>query len=133
MNRPRAEPSFLTLDAGALIAVDDGNRHVMATLRRAREDSWQILIPAGVLGQVWRSPARQASLAAFLKWRNARIEPLTGNLARQAGVLCGRRGTADVVDASVALCALQHGGRVLTSDPGDLLHLAPSLRVVAVI
>jgi hypothetical protein len=36
------------------------------------------------------------------------------------------------VDASVALCALARGTAVVTSDPDDIAHLAPSLSVFAV-
>jgi hypothetical protein len=127
-----AEARHATLDAGALIAIDRRDRRVWATLELARRDQWMLLVPAGVLAQVWRHPHTQAQLAWFLKWRNVTIEPLTGDVARRAGLLCGRRGTADVIDASVALCARDHGGRVLTSDPDDLLHLIPSLHVVEV-
>lgn len=120
-NPPRA----MTLDAGALIAIENRDRRVWATLELARRDDWQILIPAGVLGQVWRNPARQAVLASFLKWRQVSIKPLTADVARAAGILCGMTDTRDVIDASVALCARQSGGRVLTSDPEDLRRLLP--------
>jgi hypothetical protein len=115
-----------------LIAIDRRDRTVWAILDLAREDGWEILIPTGALAQVWRAPARQARLAAFLKWRLVRSEPLTEEVARRAGILCGQRGTADVVDASVALCARDHGGPVLTSDPDDLRALLPSLNIVVV-
>ncbi|MBI2939027.1 MAG: PIN domain nuclease [Chloroflexi bacterium] len=126
------ELRWLTLDAGALIAIDRRDRRVWATLGLARWAQWVILVPAGALGQVWRNPATQAQLAWFLKWRNVRVEPLTEGVAKAAGLLCGLRGTADLVDASVALCAWNHGGRVITSDPADLLHLIPSLHVVGI-
>ena len=124
-------PKYVTLDAGALIAVDARDRRVWATLEIGRRDGWTMVVPAGALAQVWRDPPRQANLAAFLRWRGIRIEPLTEHVARRAGVLCGRRGTRDVVDASVALCAHDLGGRVMTSDPDGLLHLVPTLRIVA--
>lgn len=125
-------PRSITLDAGALIAIENRDRRVWATLELARRDEWQILVPAGVLAQVWRNPARQALLAAFLKWRQVSIKPLTADVARGAGMLCGRSGTSDVIDASVVFCARQNGGRVMTSDPEDLRRLLPSLTIVEV-
>jgi len=50
--------------------------------------------------------------------------------ARAAGELCGRTGTADVIDASVLLCALARGDRIVTSDPGDLRRLDPAVPVI---
>jgi hypothetical protein len=45
-------------------------------------------------------------------------------LAKQVGELCTKAGTADVVDASVALAAARPGVRTLyTSDPDDLRRL----------
>ena len=125
-------PRSITLDAGALIAVENRDRRIWATLELARRDEWQILVPAGALAQVWRDPARQALLATFLKWRRVTMTPLNADAARGAGILCGRSGTSDVVDASVAWCARQNGGRVMTSDPDDLRRLLPSLTVIAI-
>jgi hypothetical protein len=47
------------------------------------------------------------------------------------GVVCGRAGTTDVVDASVVVCARQRGHQVVTGDPGDLLSIDPDLAVIA--
>jgi hypothetical protein len=44
-------------------------------------------------------------------------------MARQAGVLCGRAGTSDVVDASVVVLAHQLRASVLTRDAGDVERL----------
>lgn len=52
--------------------------------------------------------------------------------ARVAGVLCGRRGTSDVVDATVALCAREHDHHVVTSDPEDFAILDAQLSVIVV-
>ena len=38
-------------------------------------------------------------------------------------------GTADVVDAIVIAAAVQHQAPVVTSDPGDLTHIADSIGV----
>jgi hypothetical protein len=60
------------------------------------------------------------------------VEPLNEPLAKAAGVLCGRSGTADVVDASVVLVAQRRKALVVTSDPADLRRLDPDLEVEAV-
>jgi hypothetical protein len=51
--------------------------------------------------------------------------------ARAAGVLCGRAGAEDVVDASVVICARARDHAVVTADPGDLAALDSELRLVA--
>jgi hypothetical protein len=128
----------LVLDAGALIALDRNDRSVWAMLRNAADDSAQLSVPAGVIAQAWRDGSRQALLARALV--HCDEVPLEGSLARATGLLCGRAGTADIVDASVALIAAaqsQAGPTALvTSDPTDLRHLlqklGASVRLVAV-
>lgn len=53
--------------------------------------------------------------------------PLDGAEAKAAAALCGRAGTADVVDASVVVCARSRGHAVITGDIGDLSTLDPTL------
>ncbi len=126
--------SGLTLDTGALIAIDRGDQDVRALLRRARAHGWPIVIPAGALAQAWRGGTRQARLVGFLGTRREGpvLHPLDGTAARAAGELCGRTGTADVIDASVVLCARSHGHHVVTSDPRDLEDLDGTLSIVIV-
>jgi hypothetical protein len=121
--RTRTSDQGLTLDAGALIALDRGDRRILCLLQLAHADRRRIRIPAGVLGQVWRNGSRQALLARFLRARDVEVLPLDETLARAAGELCGAAGTSDVIDASVMLVARTHGDGVLTSDPGDLRKL----------
>jgi hypothetical protein len=125
--RARTPHQGLTLDAGALIALDRGDRRVLFLLQLAHADRRPIRIPAGVLGQVWRNGSRQALLARFLRAREVEIIALDDTLARAAGELCGAAGTSDVIDASVMLVARTHGDGVLTSDPGDLRRLDPAI------
>jgi len=119
----------LVLDTGALIALDRNDRTVWAMLRNAADDSAQVSVPAGVIAQAWRDGSRQALLARALT--DCDEVPLEGALARATGLLCGRAGTADIVDASVALVAAarsQTGPTALvTSDPTDLRHLLHTL------
>ena len=86
--------SGLTLDAGALIAFDRGDREVVALITVARRERAVLSVPAGVVAQVWRDGRRQARLAALLASSTIAIEPLTDARARAAGQLCGARGTS---------------------------------------
>lgn len=51
------------------------------------------------------------------------VEPFDEQLARSAGVACGRAGTSDIVDAAVVVGASTRGDLVVTSDPADLRRL----------
>lgn len=119
----------LVLDAGALIALDRNDRSVWAMLRNAADDSAEVSVPAGVIAQAWRDGGRKALLARALG--HCDEVPLDGPLARATGLLCGCAGTADIVDAFVALIAAarsQSGPAALvTSDPTDLRHLLQTL------
>ena len=99
----------MTLDAGALIAFERGDRRVVALVIQTRAERATLSIPAGVIGQVWRDGRKQARLARLLGSDSVEIVPLDDERARSAGQLCGRAGTADVIDASVALCARARG------------------------
>jgi hypothetical protein len=122
----------LTLDAGALIAFDRNDRRVVGLLVRALALGQSLAVPAGVVGQVWRDGRRQARLARFLGSNQVEVEPLDDQRAREAGQLCGARGTRDVVDASVVLCAKARSHRVVTSDRADMRALDPSLGLIEV-
>lgn len=136
MNRSHRDRSLepfrgFTLDAGALIAVERGDHTVGVLLHEAAVEGVPVVIPAGALAQAWREGRRQARLARLLKDTRYSVLPLDEPEAKAAGELCGARGTSDVVDASVVLCARQRGHVVLTSDPDDLRRLDPHLRLVA--
>jgi hypothetical protein len=120
----------LVLDAGALIAVERGDRETAAVIEVARQENRAVTVPAGVVGQVWRGGGRQVRLARLLNARDVLVEPLTDVGARAAGVLCAAAGTADVIDASVVLVARRHGATVISSDRADLEVLDPTIRLV---
>jgi hypothetical protein len=122
----------LTLDAGALIALERNDRRVVAVLARAVELGYALAVPAGVVGQVWRDGRRQARLARFLRGDRLEVEALDDQLAREAGQLCGAKRTHDVIDATVVLCARRRGHRVVTSDPADIRRLDPNLAMTVV-
>lgn len=120
----------LVLDAGALVAVERGDRRTAAVIEVARQDRRPVVIPAGVVGQVWRGGAGQARLARLLNARDVSVQPLTDAVARASGVLCGVAGTSDVIDASVVLAARARRATVISSDRADLESLDPTLPIV---
>jgi hypothetical protein len=122
----------LTLDAGALVAVERNNRYVMVLLELARGNGLAVTVPAGALAQVWRDGRRQARLARLLALPEVEVVPLDEPRARHAGQLCGQCGTSDVIDASVVLCARERRQQILTSDVDDLRRLDPSAAIVRV-
>jgi hypothetical protein len=109
---------MIVFDTGALVALDKGDVYMRARFDEATEADLPILVPTVAIAQAWRGGPRQARLAKALR----STEPVSfDELAKAAGELCGKAGTADVVDASVALVAARPQVRVLyTSDPDDL-------------
>ena len=121
----------LVLDAGALVAVDRGDRPMMARLAVARQHGLELRSNAMVVAQAWRDrQGRQASLARLL--RAVDVRAISHEDGRQAGALLGQAGTTDPVDATVVLLA-RPGDRILTSDPDDLTRLASAAGNSAVI
>jgi hypothetical protein len=116
----------VTLDSGALIALERGSGRMIALLHEVAARSGRVRVPAGVVGQAWRDGARQAVLARFLRSSQVEINALDADLARACGELCGAAHTSDVVDASVVITARQHRDTIVTSDVVDLRRLDPS-------
>jgi hypothetical protein len=110
----------LVLDAGALLAVERGDRDMIALIKRERIAGRIPLTHGGVVGQVWRGGARQALLARLLPGLDVR--PLGEALGRRAGQLLARTKTTDVIDAAIALLA-SDGDELVTSDPKDMRRL----------
>lgn len=123
--------SALVLDAGALVAVDRGDRAMIARLRVAQQHGVELRSNAMVVAQAWRDRhGRQASLARLL--RAVDVRAVYHQDGRQAGALLGVTGTTDPIDATVVLLA-DPGDRILTSDPDDLTRLAAAAANRAVI
>lgn len=124
--------SGVTFDAGALIALDRGDRRVIALLARVKERGARVTIPATALAQAMRNPARQAHLARLIRQPNTDLVPLDGPDATSTGLLLARSRTSDIVDAHVVICARRAGQAVITSDAGDLRKIDPRLQLVVV-
>jgi predicted nucleic acid-binding protein len=129
--------SGIILDSGALIGLERGDRTLYALLRRAMDRDDEVIVPSGVLAQVWRGGPRQARLASMLRKHNVRIAELDATTARLVGRLLGHNGTADVVDTSVVIAArMAAAGAVklpiVTSDPDDITRLDPTIPLIVV-
>ena len=124
--------SALVLDAGALLAAERGDRTTAARLKAAQQGGLELRSTAVVIAQVWRDPAgRQARLGQLLKAVDVRS--VDQAIGRDAGVLLGRAGLRDAVDATVVAVSAA-GDRILTSDPADIRALvAASGRAVLVV
>ena len=102
----------LILDAGAFVAIERGDRDLLARLMREQLAGQGPVTQPGIIGQVWRGGrGRQVLLARALSL--VRVVPLDSVLGRRAGELLALSGDGD---------------RVLTSDPDDLRHLAAAAR-----
>ena len=110
----------LVFDAGALIALDRGDRGSIALLALAAHQGSEAITSSACVAQVWRDPARQVRLTRALQ---GFIEfPLDELAARRCGLLLAKAHTSDIADAALALL-IQDGDTVLTSDPHDIEHL----------
>ena len=130
MGRPRRRAggcatdrvSGVTYDSGALIAAERGERRMWARHRALLLRRVIPVAPAPVVAQCWRGTPRQAQLARLLA--GCEIETLDDVRARATGVLVGRAGTADIVDACVVEGALRRQNLIVSSDEGDLNSIA---------
>jgi hypothetical protein len=112
----------VVLDAGALAGVEHGDRVATGVMRDELAELRVPLTHAGIVAEVWRGGrGRQARLAQAL--RGVEIRPIDDELGRRAGVLLGRIGRADVMDAALVLLA-ENGDAILTADPDDLREFA---------
>ena len=106
------------LDAGAFVAVERGDRMMLARLKVAQQAGFTLRSTGVVITQVWRDPSgRQATIARLLK--SVDVKAVDERLGREGGILLGAAGLADAVDASVVAVSAA-GDRIVTSDPDDI-------------
>jgi hypothetical protein len=122
----------MTLDAGALIALDRGDKRVIALLHQGLAQGFVFRVPSGVVGQAWRNGRVQVTLGRFLRTEEVEIIPLDDQLARSCGELCGAANTSDIIDASVVILARERRDAIVTSDPSDLRRLDPTAPIIAI-
>jgi hypothetical protein len=122
----------MTLDAGALIAIEKGNSRVAGLIHRAIGEGMTVAVPTVVIAQVWRGGARQALLGSFLA--RARLDIVGYSLedAKAVGAKIAECGHTDVVDVFTVLYANDHGHAVVTSDPMDIGKIGPRIKPILV-
>lgn len=122
----------ITLDTGALIALEGRGSRMAKVLHEATAGRVRITVPAAVVTEWWRGASRRSLgvLAMFT------VEPLSESLAKLAGESLAVVSTATAVDAIVMASASLRGDVVYTTDVGDLVRLRdachPNVRVVRV-
>ena len=110
----------LTLDTGALIALERRDRRMVAALAAAQRDDLSVVVPAPVLVEWFHGKPKRINEVLDA----VQVEDLTERIARIAGeALIGLPGCVGVVDAVVMASAAQRGDYVYTSDLPDLQHL----------
>ena len=123
---------MITLDTGALVAIERRRRPMLAFMTEALERGARITVPTCVVGEWWRSQRGPAGriLEAVV------VEPLSLPLAKLAGETMALVRGASLVDALVVASAAQRGDLVLTSDLDDLSRIRdrafPRVRLRAV-
>lgn len=116
----------LVLDAGALIALERGDRAMWRRFKAALAVHETPITHGGVVGQAWRAGGpRQTLLARALT--SIEIRPLDERLGRAAGGLLAATRGSDVIDAALVLLA-NDDDQIVTSDLDDLAPLARAAR-----
>jgi predicted nucleic acid-binding protein len=115
----------MILDAGALIALERNDRAMIARLVAAHAADDDLRSNPMVIAQVWRGTRRQANLARLLAMID--VIPIDDTLGRRCGELLAKTSTADPIDASVVLTAVD-GETIVTSDVDDIQQLARAAR-----
>jgi len=121
----------LTLDTGALLALERRRQRMRKVIDVATRDAVPITVPVVVLAEWWRG---RNDLRDLIR-RMVTVEPMQEPLAVVAGeALAAVRG-ATLADAIVMASAAQRGDIVYTSDVEDFQRLQaffPAVRVLAV-
>ncbi len=124
--------SGLTLDTGALVALERRDLRAWRLVAAARADGERVTVPASAITEWWRG--QRGPVASLLDAFD--VDPLGRRLARIAGEALARVGRGPrAIDAQVMASAASRGDRVLTGDVGDLERLRavfPSVRVLRV-
>lgn len=110
----------LTLDTGALIALERKDPRTTALIAVTQRRQQLVTVPASVVVEWWRGQRGPIAnlLHAFI------VEPLSLPLARLAGAALGRcAGGPSTTDAVVMASAAQRGDAVLTGDFEDMQKL----------
>ena len=116
----------ITLDTGALIALERAHKGMRTRLVNALRDGQVVTVPAVVLSEWWRGgTSRQRAILDAVE-----VEPTWEHLCKLAGEAIGALTETTVVDAIVMASAAQRGDVVYTSDFEDLDRLHTHFRRV---
>jgi predicted nucleic acid-binding protein len=121
----------LTLDTGALIALERRRHRMRKVIDVATRDALSITVPVVVMAEWWRG---RSDLRDLIR-RMVTIEPMHEMLATVAGEALATVPDVNVADAIVMASAARRGDIVYTSDFDDLQRLRtafPGVRVLAV-
>lgn len=124
----------LTLDTGALIALERRRLRITRRIRAAVVAQDSVTVPSPVVAEWWRGGSRQQRFLDLFRPKGISVEPTSFELARLAGEAMAATG-ASVVDAIVMASAARRGDVVYTSDPKDLQRLQgffPAVRLFGV-
>jgi len=122
----------LTLDTGALIALEKSRKGMGEVVRAATADGVRIIVPAIVLSEWWRgrTDRRDYVLGMFeVKDVDAKIGKLAGEALARLGRDVDDRIT---IDATVMATAALHGPSLFTGDRDDMDRFSgffPSVRL----
>lgn len=128
----------VTLDTGALIAVERRRKRIREVLSTAHADGTKVIVPAVTVAEWWRgrTDARERIL------RMVTIEAMDGKLAKLAGEALASLSRHSVavdagltVDAIVMASAALSGSVVYTQDYDDLVRFQgffPDVRLLTV-
>lgn len=117
----------LTLDTGALIALERRDGRAARLVAATRGQGGRVTVPSAAVVEWWRG--QRGPVARLLDACD--VESLDEELARVAGEALGKvRSGPSIVDAVVMASAARRGDRVLTGDHEDLERLQSVFRTV---
>jgi predicted nucleic acid-binding protein len=122
----------ITLDTGALIALERRDRRMTAIWQVAMEDGVRITVPAPVLAEWWRGQRGPMAKVAD----GVHVEPMVRETSEAIGLVLAKLARATVVDVAVVVSAASRGDVIYTSDVHDLARirdaLFPGVRILGV-
>jgi predicted nucleic acid-binding protein len=123
----------LTLDTGALIALENKRLSMMRVYTTAQRNGVPITVPTVVIAEWWRAGAgkrfRERLLASVIvEDLTKRIAELAGEAIGQVGALQPDKGT---IDSIVIMSAWLRGDTIYTSDVHDLTTICSSVAMFA--
>ena len=118
----------LTLDAGALIALDRKEQRMARVWRAAHERDVPMTVSAVVVAEWWRGQRGWRAILAGVE-----VEPVDEALAKAAGEALAKVPKAHTVDALVMASAARRGDVVYTKDFEDLDRLQQHFQGVKVL